>query len=97
MLDVVPYFFATTLASFPFSLIFPPIFGSIFYWMVGMRPDIISFLWFLLVVILAEYVAESLGFLCATLIREFSQSSLLGNSITTWWVMCTGFIINPGN
>jgi hypothetical protein len=44
---------------------------------------------------LAQYVAESLGFLFIALTRTFATASLAANSFVSFWNLCTGYLINP--
>jgi hypothetical protein len=48
MVGVVPYFMSMLLTFLPFSAVLPSVFGSLVYWLAGMRPEWESFLWFLL-------------------------------------------------
>lgn len=95
MVSVLPYFLSMLATSFPFAVIMPIIFSSIYYWMTGLRPEWDAFLWFTLCVFLAQYVAESLGFLFIALTRTFATASLAANSFVSFWNLCTGYLINP--
>lgn len=38
---------------------------------------------------------ESFGCLCSTILRDLGPSSLMANSIMTFWNLSCGFLINP--
>eukprot|EP01097_Dermamoeba_algensis_P008191 TRINITY_DN535_c0_g2_i1.p1 TRINITY_DN535_c0_g2~~TRINITY_DN535_c0_g2_i1.p1 ORF type:complete len:502 (-),score=110.74 TRINITY_DN535_c0_g2_i1:891-2396(-) len=53
------YFIAKSLAEFPLLVVYPIIFGSIVYWMVGFKAHIENFLYFLLILIMNSCIANS--------------------------------------
>ncbi len=57
MVSVLPYFLSMLATSFPFAVIMPIIFSSIYYWMTGLRPEWDAFLWFTLCVLYVHHCA----------------------------------------
>jgi hypothetical protein len=58
MVSVLPYFLSMLATSFPFAVIMPIIFSSIYYWMTGLRPEWDAFLWFTLCVLYVHRVVS---------------------------------------
>ncbi len=56
MVSVLPYFLSMLATSFPFAVIMPIIFSSIYYWMTGLRPEWDAFLWFTLCVLYVHHI-----------------------------------------
>ncbi len=57
------YYMAKSLADLPFNVVYPAIFGTITYWMVGLKDDFGAYVIFTVVIVLITNIAQSLGFL----------------------------------
>ena len=55
---VSAYYVAKIIAEFPNQVIFPLIFSSIAYWMVGLNPNVQNFFIFVLIIFLVSYTAQ---------------------------------------
>jgi hypothetical protein len=61
------WFLGLTMAEVPYQVLFPCIFGSITYWLIGLAPDPIRFFRFLLALVLMANASCSLGYFSSTL------------------------------
>ena len=72
----VPYFLGRTLASLPTSLLFL-VMGIIPYWMAGLVKDASAFAYFVLILFLTNFAAQSVGFLASS----WSRNPVVGLSV----------------
>eukprot|EP01133_Synstelium_polycarpum_P012624 gene12624-14819_t len=95
MYHALPYWLAAKASSLPFEVVTAFLFSVIFYWMANMRHSFEHFMWFFLIMMLAQYCSACLGFMAASIIRQFAGASLMANLLMTFWGLTTGLLINP--
>jgi hypothetical protein len=71
------------------NILLPVINASIYYWMAGLRDDDngFHFVIFLVTMILVHYVIVSLAWMCSAISRSFANSSLIANTIVTFFTL----------
>lgn len=77
------YFLGLSLAEIPYQILFPCIFGSISYWLVGFAADATKFFIFLLTLVLMANASCSLGYALSTLTAHDGVAVALGKSVYT--------------
>ena len=97
MIDVLPYFLASCISSFPLSIIIPGSFCIPFYYLVGLRSGWEYMGWFYAIMTMLMYCMESAGIMFSSILRSFGPSSVLANSTVSWWSIGCGFLINPAS
>ncbi|KAF2073162.1 hypothetical protein CYY_005515 [Polysphondylium violaceum] len=95
MYSSVAYWCASKASNLPFEIITSFIFSSIFYWMANLRPTLVAFLWFYLVLTLVQYASASMGHMSSSIIRGFAGASLMANLTMTFIGISSGYLINP--
>ncbi|KAG5178542.1 ABC transmembrane transporter [Tribonema minus] len=88
------YFLGRTLAELPIQLIFPAVYGTILYWLVGLPAFADTFFMFLLYVILASNAAISLGYVISALAKDVSIALALGPLVLMPLIIFAGLLIN---
>ncbi len=72
------YFLGLSLAEVPYQVLFPCIFGSIAYWLIGFAPEAVRFFTFLLTLVLMANASCSLGYALSTLTGHDGVAVALG-------------------
>jgi hypothetical protein len=88
------YFLGRTIAEFPFQVIFPSIYGTIIYWMVGFPNDAATFFMYLLYIVLATNAAMSLGYAVSALSKNVSIALAVGPLLLMPLIIFGGLLIN---
>jgi len=91
---VSSYFIARTISEIPFQVLFPTVFSSIVYWMVGMRPELNAFLIFLCIVILCANTAVSLGYAISAVCRNAKASIAAAPVLITPMALFAGLLLD---
>ncbi|XP_065177542.1 ATP-binding cassette sub-family G member 8-like [Sycon ciliatum] len=89
-----PFFFSKLLCELPFNLLAWVCFVPIFYWMANLKPDILSFVYTSLFVLLVVYVSRSAALAIATGIHKFQVAQFVANLAFTINIFTSGFILN---
>lgn len=74
------YFLGLSMAEFPYQVLFPSIFGTLAYWLIGFTPDVAKYFTFLLIMILMANASCSLGYALSTLTAHEGAAVALGES-----------------
>ncbi|CEL98098.1 unnamed protein product [Vitrella brassicaformis CCMP3155] len=88
------YFLCKILSNIPFQIIFPALFCSISYWMMGLNPDGVTFILSVLIIILTANAAISLGYLVSTACTSVAVALALGPLIAMPLMLFGGFFVN---
>jgi len=72
------YFFGLSLAELPYQVLFPSIFGTLAYWLIGLTPDPIKFGIFILIMVLMANASCSMGYALSTLSGHEGVAVALG-------------------
>lgn len=88
------YFLCKTLADIPFHILFPLIFMSIDYWMVGLNDDVGAFFISCGIVILVSNIAASFGYMVSCLARSTTAALALAPPLMIPLLIFGGFFVN---
>ena len=88
------YYLTTFISSLPIQVVFPVIFGSILYWIVGLNPAGDRFLWFLLITVLTNFSSIGLGFLCGCAAPSVEAATTIGQTLVALMILFSGFFIH---
>merc|ERR1712196_22980 len=91
---VSSYFTARTISEIPFQILFPTVFSSIVYWMVGMRAEASAFAIFLLIVILCANTAVSLGYAISAVFKNSKASIAAAPVLITPMALFAGLLLD---
>lgn len=84
------YFAAKSVSELPVQLIYPVLFVTLYYWLVGFSASV-NFLVYLLCILLAIMCGDSLGLLFSNSIANVTQSIIWCSISTTVLLMFAGF------
>ncbi|WOL13202.1 hypothetical protein Cni_G21971 [Canna indica] len=87
------YFMARTAGDLPMELALPTAFTFIIYWMGGLKPDPVSFLLSLLIVLFSVLVAQSLGLAVGAILMDVKQATTLASVTTLVFLMAGGYYV----
>lgn len=94
MYTLSSYFVARVVGDLPMELILPTLFITILYWMAGMKPDILAFLFTLVVVLGYVVVSQGLGLFLGALIMDAKQASTVATVTMLAFVLTGGFYVH---
>ncbi|KAF2308772.1 hypothetical protein GH714_017645 [Hevea brasiliensis] len=92
MYHLSSYFLARTFGDLPLELALPTAFVCIIYWMGGLKPDPITFILSLLVVLYTVLVSQSLGLAIGAILMDIKQATTLA-SVTTLVFLIAGYYV----
>ncbi|XP_057481035.1 ABC transporter G family member 14-like [Actinidia eriantha] len=87
------YFLARTVGDLPLELALPIAFTVIIYWMGALKPNPVTFILSLLVVLYNVLVAQSLGLAIGALLMDVKQATTLASVITLVFLIAGGYYI----
>ncbi|KAK6937092.1 ABC transporter family G domain [Dillenia turbinata] len=87
------YFLARTVGDLPLDLALPTAFVFIIYWMGGLKPDPITFILSLLIVLFSVLVSQSLGLAFGALLMDIKQATTLASVTTMVFLIAGGYYI----
>ncbi|KAJ4707609.1 ABC transporter-like protein [Melia azedarach] len=87
------YFLAKTFGDLPLELALPTAFVFIIYWMGGLKPDPVTFILSLLVVLYSVLVAQSLGLAIGAILMDVKQATTLASVTTLVFLMAGGYYV----
>jgi len=93
MYNVLIYYLAKSTADLPFNIIFPTIFATISYWMIGLRVDAGAYFTFLGFVIMISNIAQSVGLLVSVTLDLQIALGLFPVTVIPF-LLCGGLFIN---
>jgi ATP-binding cassette, subfamily G (WHITE), member 1 len=82
------------MADFPFQVLYPSVFATLIYWLVGFKADLRTFLILLATVILQSQIASSIGLCLGVLVRDTTTALALAPITFTPLMIFSGFLIN---
>mmetsp|Transcript_19821 Transcript_19821/g.17547 ORF Transcript_19821/g.17547 Transcript_19821/m.17547 type:complete len:739 (+) Transcript_19821:88-2304(+) len=88
------YYFTKLTTQLPVDVIVPCIFASIVYWIVGLNPDPIAFLIFLLLTVLISLSAVGLGFAVGSCAPNIDAGNAMAPLLMVLTILFGGFYIN---
>ncbi|XP_039052054.1 ABC transporter G family member 14-like [Hibiscus syriacus] len=87
------YFLARTFGDLPLELGLPIAFFFIIYWMGGLKPDPVTFILSLLVVIYNVLVSQSLGLAIGAILMDVKQATTLASVTTLVFLIAGGYYV----
>lgn len=87
------YFLARTIGDLPLELALPTAFTFIIYWMGGLKPDPVTFILTLLVVLYNVLVAQSLGLAIGAILMDLKQATTLASVTTLVFLIAGGYYV----
>ncbi|CAI8588409.1 unnamed protein product [Vicia faba] len=87
------YFLARTIGDLPLELALPTAFVIILYWMGGLKPDFMTFILSLLVVLYSVVVSQSLGLAFGAILMDIKQATTLASVTTLVFLIAGGYYI----
>lgn len=92
-----PYFWAKVISELPFSIITPTIFGCITYYSIGFVPEIMHFLRFLLILILAYNASSGYSLIISASFSDKQLAVTLTPVLIIPFMLFAGFFVATSN
>ncbi|KAL9247020.1 hypothetical protein vseg_020492 [Gypsophila vaccaria] len=93
MYKLSSYFLARTIGDLPLELALPTAFVFIIYWMGGLKPDPITFIISLIVVLYNVLVAQSLGLAFGAILMDIKPATTLASVTTLVFLIAGGYYV----
>ncbi|KAM4073425.1 hypothetical protein ACJW30_10G017300 [Castanea mollissima] len=93
MYHLSSYFLARTVGDLPLELALPTAFVFIIYWMGGLKPEPVTFIFSLLVVLYAVLVSQSLGLAIGAILMDIKQATTLASVTTLVFLIAGGYYV----
>ncbi|GAB2235514.1 hypothetical protein Droror1_Dr00025939 [Drosera rotundifolia] len=87
------FFMARTISDLPIELALPTAFVFILYWMGGLKPNPITFILTLLIVLYNVLVAQSLGSAIGAILMEIKPATTLASVTTLVFLIAGGYYV----
>lgn len=87
------YFLARTVGDLPLELGLPTAFVLIIYWMGGLKPNPVTFILSLLVVLYSVLVSQSLGLAIGAILMDIKQATTLASVTTLVFLIAGGYYV----
>lgn len=87
------YFFSKIVADLPMELVLPTIFLFITYWMAGLKPNVLNFLYTLFTLLLNVLVSQGLGLAIGAIVIDQKSASTLGSIILLAFLLVGGYYV----
>eukprot|EP01122_Echinamoeba_exundans_P006337 TRINITY_DN1758_c0_g1_i1.p1 TRINITY_DN1758_c0_g1~~TRINITY_DN1758_c0_g1_i1.p1 ORF type:complete len:838 (-),score=94.63 TRINITY_DN1758_c0_g1_i1:2209-4722(-) len=91
------YYVAKTASELPFEQIYPLLFVSIAYWMIGLRKDFYHFLQFLWIVMASNFVSAGLGLMISAVTYDPKKATTLATVLILTLLLVAGFYLPVAN
>ena len=76
---------------------FPVVFGSIVYWMVGLRPDVDAYINFCVILVLCANAAVSMGYALSAIFRNTTAAIAAGSVVLMPMALFSGLLLDMDN
>ncbi|KAL2546539.1 ABC transporter G family member 21 [Forsythia ovata] len=87
------YYLARIAGDLPMELILPTIFTTITYWMSGLKPSLITFLFTLCIILLNVLVSQGLGLALGAVLMDLKQATTLSSVMILVFLLASGYYI----
>ncbi|GKU96035.1 hypothetical protein SLEP1_g9315 [Rubroshorea leprosula] len=87
------YFLARTIGDLPLELALPTAFVFIIYWMGGLKPDPVTFILSLIIVLYSVLVSQSLGLAFGAILMDIKQATTLASVTTLVFLIAGGYYV----
>lgn len=91
------YFLSKLAAELPFDLMYPFIFVTITFWMIGLSTSFGTYCLFMLVVWLDAQVAQSLGVMVSCLVYDFEKAIVSASVYSLFSLLSAGFLVKSSS
>lgn len=91
------YFMARTVSEIPFQVLFPFVFGSIVYGMVGLRPTGDAYFTFIMTLILCANAAVAMGYALSAILRNTTAAIAAGSVVIMPMALFSGLLLDMDN
>ncbi|CAN1804079.1 ABC transporter G family member 14, partial [Linum perenne] len=93
MYHLSTYFLSRTIGDLPMELALPTAFVCIIYWMGGLKPDPMTFILSLIVVLYSVLVSQSLGLAIGAILMDIKQATTLASVTTLVFLIAGGYYV----
>ncbi|CAM8903952.1 unnamed protein product [Rhodiola kirilowii] len=87
------YFLARTIGDLPLEMVLPTAFVCIIYWMGGLKPDPVTFILSVIIVLYNVLVAQSLGLAIGAILMDIKQATTLASVTTLVFLIAGGYYV----
>ncbi|KAI3686273.1 hypothetical protein L1987_79947 [Smallanthus sonchifolius] len=87
------YFFSRSIGDLPLELVLPTFFLVVTYWMAGLKPNFVSFLYALGALLLSVLVSQGLGLALGGLVMDLKKATILGSVIMLTFTLAGGYYV----
>jgi len=91
------YFLAKSTAEIPLDVIYPIVWGSIVYWLVGLNPNIDRFFIYLFLLVTNVLLAQSFGLAISVAVMNVQKATVLASVVMLASLMVAGFYVATEN
>eukprot|EP00759_Apiculatamorpha_spiralis_P028833 PhF_6_TR31356/c0_g1_i1/m.45883/K05681/ABCG2, CD338; ATP-binding cassette, subfamily G (WHITE), member 2 len=88
------YFLGKILQDVPLSIVVCFIFDAIAYWMCGLRPDIVNFLWFCAICILMMLNSYAMCMFVSSFAKNYQIANLIAPLVLVLYLIPSGFLVS---
>ncbi|KAJ7943231.1 ABC transporter family protein [Quillaja saponaria] len=87
------YYFARIVGDLPMELVLPTIFVTVTYWMGGLKPSLITFVFTLLIVLFNVLVSQGIGLALGAILMDVKQATTLASVTMLVFLLAGGYYI----
>jgi ATP-binding cassette, subfamily G (WHITE), member 2 len=93
MYRLSPYLMARFVGDLPMELILPVASITIIYWMGGLKPTVLSFVEFLLIILFSVLVWQGLGLAIGAFIMDLKKAATFTSILMLLFIIVSGFFV----
>ncbi|KAK7348891.1 hypothetical protein VNO80_23640 [Phaseolus coccineus] len=93
MYHLSSYYVARTVGDLPMELVLPTIFVTISYWMGGLKPSLVTFVFTLLIMLFNVLVSQGLGLALGAILIDVKQATTLASVTMLVFLLAGGYYI----
>ncbi|CAJ1932208.1 unnamed protein product [Sphenostylis stenocarpa] len=93
MYQLSSYYVARTVGDLPMELVLPTIFVTISYWMGGLKPCFVTFVFTLLIMLLNVLVSQGIGLALGAILMDVKQATTLASVTMLVFLLAGGYYI----
>ncbi|KAH7516609.1 ABC transporter G family member 21 [Ziziphus jujuba] len=87
------YYFARMAGDLPMELVLPTVFVTVTYWMGGLKPSLLTFLFTLSIVLFNVLVSQGLGLALGAILMDVKQATTLSSVTMLVFLLAGGYYI----
>ncbi|KAG2377132.1 ABC transporter G family member 21 [Vigna angularis] len=93
MYHLSSYYVARTVGDLPMELVLPTIFVTISYWMGGLKPSLVTFVFTLLIMLFNVLVSQGIGLALGAILMDAKQATTLASVTMLVFLLAGGYYI----